>query len=173
MKSSRPKTSNEIISDIENYYQMYNDTRHFFPYIDDSFIGNCEIKCRSFAIIFNTPITKEIQKSINSTAHFHNQNFLVRLYAILQSNGIYDNLDKKYSKLKILKDLRNRFAHSISKYNSLKKDHNDLMKQIIEEFDLEEKVYDDFPISRDTVIDEIVLEAIKCVKDDSQISKNI
>lgn len=161
----------EIIEQIEKIYIIFRNSRAYFPYIRDTDIGNYSpqpftiVNNIQMRISFNEMITKEFQSHSNSISHFLNQNFLVRLFSILQYYEIYNDLDSKYKKLHILKRLRNKFGHSLGTYNHKSQRDRKLLKDIIMEFNLPQKDYSDFPISIDTVINEIIKESKKCIEE--------
>ncbi len=165
MSSSKKNiTITEIKKQIEVLNEIFRDSRAYYPYIPDEFVGKSPEFTFNKAYTkvyysYNHTITKEEQLYNNKIAHFLNQNFIVRLYAVLQYFGIYDNIDSTltgYYELDILKRLRNKFGHGIGHYNKNNSKDKKLMKDIVNYFPLEKKEYSDFPINIDIVIGKII-----------------
>jgi hypothetical protein len=175
---SKKFTTDEIYNSIKDVYAKFRSSRAYFPYIRESdltktlpppftIFNDIEIQIK-----YNHPIDEIFRDYNNSIGHFLNQNFLLRLFAVLQYHGIYDGFDKtRYKKLQILKQLRNEFGHGLGTYNPTSPKDKKLMKNIVTEFNLPDIDYSDFPISIDTVINEIVNESLRCVTELSQKPK--
>ena len=150
---------------------MFREERANYPYIRDEDIGAyCARpfnKTKSkFIVNYTEPITKEFQEFNNRIAHYINQNFLIRLFSALQYYGIYKNFSKKNNpELAALKDYRNKFGHTLGKYNPGCKKDKKLMRDIIITFNFEDKEYFDFPTNIDTVINKIIAVAKKYIKE--------
>ena len=153
MSKNKTFIANEIIKQISDLSKMFTITRLRFPYIPPGLI-NSEL------------LSDNTQKLNNQIAHFLNQNFLIRVFSLLQYYGVYDNFNKKDNcELYILKRFRNKFGHTLGSYNKDNEDDRNLMRHIIRTFKLEDKEYSDFPIPSDTVIKNIIESAIQYVKE--------
>lgn len=101
----------------------------------------------------------------NKIARFQIQNFLIRLFSILQYFEVYKNFDDdKNPELSVLKDLRNKFGHTLGSYNKRTKDKK-IMRKIIKAFKLENREYEDFPIYDYDILDAIVKASIQFVNE--------
>jgi len=100
----------------------------------------------------------------NKIARFQIQNFLVRLYSILQYYGVYNNLTfEQCPQLIVLKRLRNKFGHSLESFTKEDSVDKNTMRKIIQTFNLEDKEYADFPIYEDWIINAILEASIQYV----------
>jgi len=169
--AKRNFSANEILKEINSISQLFSESRKYYPYIDDKFIGKkptLEFHLIDTKIFLNfaKPIKKEFQNENNKIAHFLNQNFLLRLYSVLDEYKIFRHINKDNNpELYVLKRLRNIFSHSLGKFDNNKPDHRNLMRHIIKTFHLENIKYDDFPISIDKVISKILSSSKQYIKD--------
>lgn len=169
MSKKKYYTADEIVNEIRLLELMVRHTHSNYPLIEESHIDQVPILRFSVGdnIIYSNyekPITKEFRDLNNNIAQFHNQNFLVRLYSVLNNYQVFQNFKPAdCPELKILKDLRNIFGHSLGNYNKEDSDQRNLMRRIIKIFHLEDKEYDDFPISIDTIINQIIKASINYV----------
>jgi hypothetical protein len=170
MSKKKYHTSDEIEKEICLLEQMFHQTRSNYPYIDEHYIGKTPILRFNVGnnivyINYERPITKEFRDLNNKIAHFHNQNFIIRLFSVLNNYQIFQNLKISDSpELYVLKLLKNIYCHSSGTYDKENIDHRNLMKRMIKTFNLEDKLYDDFPISIDTVINQIIKASINYIK---------
>lgn len=167
MLKNKTFTKSEILEQINSINFIFRKSRSAYPYLADKHIGKTGIV--SFdrtEFHFIQPLSRETQIETNKIGHFLNQNFIVRLFAVLQYYGIFNNLDEiKYKRLTILKGLRNKFGHSLGTYNPENSKDRKLLQQMIAVFNLPKKNYKDFPISVDTVINSVIQEAKQYVKE--------
>ena len=171
MSKKKYYTADEIVNEIRLLEQMFRETRSNYPYIDENHIGKTPILRFNVGnnivyINYEKPITKEFRDLNNKIAHFHNQNFIVRLFSVLNNYQIFQNLKIIDSpELYTLKLLRNIFGHSTGNYDKTNIDHRNLMRRMVITFNLEDKLYNDFPISIDTVINQIIKASINYVNE--------
>jgi len=169
MSKKKYHTADEIVKEICLLEQLFRETRSNYPYIDEQYIGKTPILRFNVGnniayINYEKPITREFRDLNNKIAHFHNQNFIVRLFSTLNNYQIFQKLKISDSpELYTLKLLRNIFGHSSGNYDKTNIDHRNLMRRMIKTFNLEDKLYDDFPISIDTVINQIIKASINYV----------
>jgi len=85
---------NKIGQEINTLLVYFKHSKAFFRYIGDNYVGKTELPPYNIAlgyqqfIMFNNPITKDFQERHNSVGHYLNQNILIRLFAILNSNDV-------------------------------------------------------------------------------------
>ena len=128
---------NKIIEAINDTWKGFFKCRSHFPLIPENYIGHKMIPMSPFymrgghkvEIRFDCAINKKMYLEIISTAHWINQNFIVRLYATLESFQIISN-DKKIkidfdldgaTHVDMVRRLRNRIAHSSGQFDSKNK----------------------------------------------------
>ena len=174
----------EIVRRISELYEYFRLSRAYFPYISDSDIGKPSLTKNfnladgtKMKITINQPITEEFQLKNNAVGHFLNQNFLIRLYSVLDYYDIYLKLNKNlagFYSVDLLRRLRHKFGHSLGKYDSCDSDNVKLMESMVAYFPLPDKnplSYSDYPLNIDKVIPVIIGESIQYVKQLFQIEK--
>ena len=154
----------DLRNEINIILDYFKRSKAFFQYIEDKYVTKRKLPPYNIVpgvqqlIEYDTPITKEFQERQNSIGHYLNQNFCIRLYAVLNSHhvvGDKENIDKNLSgweDLDILRRLRNRFAHSSGKYDSGESDDKILMEKLMLKYEPCPKEPPDFPINQDKVI---------------------
>jgi hypothetical protein len=88
-----------------------------------------------------------------------NENFIIRLFALLESYGIYSKIDKELEgseEIDILRRLRMVLAHSLGKYHPNDPDQRKLVDRIIKRMGLRIDDPAEFPLDIDKVIDPLV-----------------
>ncbi|MFO7445170.1 MAG: hypothetical protein R6W90_02340 [Ignavibacteriaceae bacterium] len=175
MSKNKDFTETEIIEQINLIHNLFVESRAAFPYY--SLDGQPPLISGSRTSIFihpPTPMTNNDKIYRNNIAHFQNQNFLVRLFAVLQYHGVYNNFDKSLpgaTGLDILKRLRNEFGHGLGLYNPKNQRDRKLMKDIIDHFTFEKKGYLDYPLNKDILIKGIISESKIYIKELSKKPK--
>ena len=169
MSKKKYHTADEIVNQIRLLEQLFRETRSNYPYIDEQYIGKTPILRFNVGnniayINYEKPITKEFRELNNKIAHFHNQNFIVRLFSVLNNYQVFQNLKISDSpELYTLKRIGNIYCHGSGSYDKTNDDHKRLMRRMIKTFNLEDISYSDFPISIDNVINQIIKASINYV----------
>lgn len=174
----------EIIEHIDDIYSYYRHSRSFVPYLNPKLVGKNESppfninRNVTVTVIFNEPLTKDFILLNNQIAHYLNQNFLIRLYALLDYHQVVSEKEKINKDLPgadevdILRRLRRLFSHTSGKYNPSNNEHLELVQRIISFFNLSITEPNDFPISIDKVIEPIVIKTKEYIKAKFQ-TKNV
>jgi hypothetical protein len=171
MSKKKYHSADVIVKEICQLEQLFQETRSNYPHIDEQYIGKTPILRFTVGnnvvyINYEKPITKEFRDLNNKIAHFHNQNFIVRLFSVLNHYQIFKNLKISDSpELYVLKRLGKIYCNSSGNYDKDNIDHRNLMRRMIKTFNLEDKIYDYFPISIDTVINQIIKASINYAKE--------
>jgi len=164
------KKIDKILSEIDYLYEYFRHSRSHFPYLNPEnggvkIISNFNINSNLKAQIkYSEPVTENFISFNNRVGHFLNQNFLIRLFALLDYYSIVSEKEKIIKNLPgsdevdILRRLRKLFSHTSGKYNPLSRQQKLLVDRIIIHFKLELTDPEDFPISIDTVITPIVIK---------------
>ena len=132
--------TNNIREFIKTCETLWSD----FPATKANAIGQMTIRTAPYYIQqgfdisfqFNQPLSEQSIFKINQISHWLNQNFVIRLCAVLEYYGIISNSKKIDFELEgaghvnILRRLRNCFVHSSGKYNSEDKDHRKTLELI-------------------------------------------
>jgi hypothetical protein len=160
---------NQIIDDINTLWKDFVNIKAYFPYIPKDSIGIQSYTSPDFYKQFNVKIDFRFSKAlkendieqINHFGHWISQNVLIRLTALLEQNEIICGESSirhdfnESEKIRLLIQLRNKFAHSKGEYNSKKCRNKKLMNDIIKTFNLDEIEYSNYPIPIDEVIEPI------------------
>lgn len=159
------KTLQTLYNDMDELWQKFLKAKAYFPYLNESAIGKNSLGSSDFDqmfgismwLKFSKNLTKREIEDINEIGYYINQNFIVRLFALLQSYGVTDDLPnfknyKYYEYIEVLTLLRNCFAHSSGFYNPANRNHRKAIEKIKELFGVEQIKEDWFPIPKDRVI---------------------
>jgi len=162
--------SSDILSQIEAQLSKLLSTRAVFPHMKENLVGARHCRTAPFyrhhgfdiTFTFATPLTAERIGEINEIGHWINQNYVVRLYALLESYGVISKtkhinteLDG-HEEVDILRRLRNEFAHTAGWYDPTDPEEKQLRDRIIEHFSLNAETHPElrgkFPIPIDEVL---------------------
>lgn len=154
----------KIIKEIKLLRKNYIKCRAYFPCLSEEIIGEKQFitpdlyRKKGYKIVFefHEPITEKDIRRNNEIGHWINQNVIIRLYALLDSNHVVVDIDKCVDggvDVDIVKRLRNPFAHGSGHYNKKAK-HRKLVEDINMHFDLnyDPNKIDEFPLSIDKII---------------------
>lgn len=162
--------SSDILSQIEAQLSKLLSTRAVFPHMKENLIGarNCRTapfyQHHGFDITFTfaAPLTAERIDEINEIGHWINQNYVVRLCALLESYGVISKTEPinteldGHEEVDILRRLRNEFAHTAGWYDPTDPEERRLRDRIIEHFSLNAENHPElrgkFPIPIDEVL---------------------
>lgn len=168
MNESKEFTAEDIFGDIDQINTIFRYSRSSCPYIDPKYEGQTiEVPFNlpggiQTIIKYKEPLTKEFISFNNQVGHFTNQNFIIRLYALLEYYEIIGNDIKIDSslpgadELDILRRLRKYFSHRSAPYNKEDTEQEKLYQRIITHFNIPEPHPQDFIISIDTVITPVI-----------------
>lgn len=170
----------KIIQEIKILREKYIKCRAYFPYISSEMMGQKQFitpplyrgEGHTCIFQFHEPITEKDIKNNNEIGHWINQNVIIRLYALLDSNHIVSNKVKirkeidSWEYVDILRRLRGIFAHASGHYDKKNDDHKKLIAEINKQFNLsydpEELV--EFPLSIDKIISPLFNGCIGYIK---------
>ena len=162
--------SQDIISQIDEHLEFLHRSRAVFPYIPEKLVGQTEIETApyyqgmglKYLLKFSEPLTLEQIRSINDLGHWVNQNFIVRLYAVLESKGlISDNIKIRPNlsgneEVDIVRRLRNLFGHGSGNYDQMDTVKKKLFDRIRTQFNLNceeiSKIEGKFPLPINQVL---------------------
>ncbi len=91
------------------------------------------------------PMTVAFIDGLNDIAHWINENFVLRLYAVLDSHGFYkDKIDTSiegHVEVDLLRRLRNKIGHGSGRYDPLDSDKRKLYETLVAHFSIEPHAY--------------------------------
>jgi len=169
--------SENLLGCLDRLWDNYFRCKSFFPADVKRFVGQRQIPVylyyaeggSSIAFEFNEDISNEQANQIHEIGHWVSQSFVVRLYALLESyqKEIFvensEGCSKRYvvnerlngaKFIKVVKGLRNYFAHSSGRFRPDRKDHRktmELMRECLE--DMPDGEPSKWPLGIDTVLE--------------------
>jgi len=177
-----------LLREIDNLLNIFRNCKAYFPSMTDENIGQQSVSTapyywnKGFNISFNfsSPLTKDNIKKNNEISHWLNQNVIIRLYALLESNHVISNniqIDQAidgWKELDLVRRLRGGFVHGSGKYKRNKPEHDKLFNELNQYFslNLDANAYDDFPISIHTVIDPLFEGCKRYIRDKYSVNED-
>lgn len=155
---------NELLIEIDNLWKKLTLCRAYFPHTPKDLVGASGLFAAPYydqyghkvSMYSDAPLTQDDVSRMNEVGHHMNQNFIIRLLALLDSRSILsDNIDQEltgWNDLDILRRLRNVFAHTTGKLDTGDPKQVRLNKRINEYYNLSLTDPDDFTLSIDTVL---------------------
>ena len=168
----------KVLKEILELDSYFRHSKKFFRYIEDKDIGKHETQPYNvnhqtkFKMRFDQPMTNELQSLHSKVGHYLNQNYLIRLYEILKHHNVAGkHLDKTLrgsEDIEILWELRCKFAHGVGKYDPTVKEDQDLLAMLMFRYKEEHIVKDEFPISQDKTIKEIIHSIVSYLNEEQK-----
>lgn len=163
--------SSDVLNEMDILLEKSLRLRAYFPYMPISMLGGKEFhtapiysKALNLDIAFtlDRPLTVKDIESNNEIAGFTNQNFIIRLCALLEVHHVLkyktevDKTIEGCEDAQLVRQLRNRFAHSLGKPDANDKDDRKIFNKLNSHLKLNPPEYiesaKDFPLNIDTVI---------------------
>lgn len=162
--------SSHILCEIDAQLAKLLSTRAVFPYMKENLVGakSCptapfyQVRGLDISFTFAAPLTAEDVRENNEIGYWINQNYVIRLFALLQSHNIVSeakSINKEllgHEEVDILRRLRNAFAHSAGWYHNEDAEERHLRDRIIDHFSLKQADHPAsarmFPIPIDEVL---------------------
>lgn len=113
------------------------------------------------------PLTEKVRQEHNSIGAWINENFLIRLWAILESRGFTKPIRTNVrgtAEVQLLKDLRQHFAHGTGLYNDRKLEHRNLRRDLLKSFPVPGDI-DGLPTNIDYVMVPMYERCLEYVQD--------
>lgn len=164
------KEFEQINKEMDILWTNLNKNRGYFPCVDDSSVGAKVLFTPSFyraqginiVHTFEEPLSVEMKNDMLRIGHWINQNFIIRLCALIESYQLISNAIKidftldGAEQLNIVRRLRNRFAHSSGRYNP--DDSYDLktMELMEKHLGISIEGRTDWPLAIDTVLEKLL-----------------
>ena len=156
-----------IFREMDTLKANFENCKAYFPRMSKKLIGSQQFNTaprywhKGFPVTFssNKPLTAQDVKKNNEISHWLNENFAVRLYAILNSYNIVSEkvcIDKSidgWKDVDLLRRLRHVIAHNSGRYNPEDKEDRKLLTKIISHFNLDNANRKAFPLAINTVLD--------------------
>jgi hypothetical protein len=157
-----------LLKEMDEQKQIFTNVKAHFPHMNKRLLGKKKFstapyyKAKGFHLTFTLDrrITEDHIKQNNSITRWMNENYVVRLYALLEAHGVIsekvniDNSLEGADDVDILRGLRNIFAHSTGKYNPFSEKQRQLVDRMIVHYGLTLKDHlHEIPLDIDAVID--------------------
>ena len=138
---------------ISTQVKLLRRSRATFPYISPTVVGQRDFQTAPYYLAhghhitftFDAPITEATRGEVNEVGYWINQNFVVRLYAVLEAGRIVGNRIRikdgidGCTEVKLVRQLRNTFSHGSGVYRSAVAHHRDLRKALIDRFNVSDR----------------------------------
>jgi hypothetical protein len=140
-----------VVRQIDEQIQYLHRSRSLFPRLSTDLVGHTEFPTPPYYgnmglgiwFRFSSPLTYAFITEFNDLAHWINQNFVLRLYAVLESNGLISQTIRirpdieGHNEVDIIRRLRNTFGHGSGRYDPADAEKRELFERIVSHFDLE------------------------------------
>ena len=125
---------------------------------------------------FGKNIAQEDLERVSSIGHWINQNYIIRLCALLEANSIIPSQGKGkidqsiegWKEIELLRRLRHQFAHSSGKYNYEDREEKKLYETLVSHFNIvlaqNPTEATEFPIPIDVVLEPLTEGCKKYIK---------
>jgi hypothetical protein len=137
-----------VADQIDRQVAFLHRCRAVFPRLDTALVGETKLEAseyfkqqgHSIEIQLSSPLTEDLLYELNELAHWLNENFVVRLYAVMESNQLVsekikiDQALEGWEELDILRRLRNKVGHGTRGYDINDQDHVKLYERIVVHF---------------------------------------
>jgi|SRR5688572_18980378 len=131
-----------IAAEIDKQIEILHRCRSVFPRLDNSLVGQTEFRAPGYyqqlgldvSVKLSSPMTAEFIDGLFDLGHWINENFVVRLWSILESNGIKtvnQELDN-WRDVELVRRLRNKIGHGSGNYDPNDKDKKKLFDSIVD-----------------------------------------
>jgi len=164
------KEFEQINKEMEILWTNLNKSRGYFPCVDDSLVGTKVLstpffyRAQGINIVhtFEKPLSVQMKNDMLRIGHWINQNFIIRLCALIESYQLISNAIKidftldGAKQLNIVRRLRNRFAHSSGRYNPDNSDDLKTMELMEQHLGISIEGHTDWPLAIDTVLEKLL-----------------
>ncbi len=152
-----------VLRDIDTLWDKFKQCRAHFPCVSKTMVGQ---KCvptapyyvaQGFQItyVLNQELTLEMVDQLNEIGHWLNQNFVFRLYAILDYHNVVNSIEQDidgWKYVNVLRWLRRYFSHQSGHFDENEKEHQTTMQEINDLLGVNVDGHEDFPLPIDKVL---------------------
>ena len=150
-------------------WDTYRANRSLSVYLDESDLGSKSIAPGAFyngpyaSVQLREPLSRATLELHNHIGNWNNENFIIRLWAILDSHGFKGTKDTRPEEIQLLYDLRCHFAHG---RNQDEKERRKLRCCLICLFEnLENTPIDCIPLDIDNVLEPMLQRCEEYIQD--------
>jgi len=132
----------ELPDELDKLKANFTNFRAYFPYMSQQSIGAIEITTSPYYINqgfritfkFSQPLSEASISKNNEIAGWINQNFIIRLWALLDSYSVTKKIDSSINGAKdvdLVRRLRNVFVHKNGRYDPTDSRHQKLAEELM------------------------------------------
>lgn len=159
----------DLVEALNILWSNFNNCRAYFPAVKSEDKGEKQLRTAPIYIkqgfdvsfVFNDGISEKEINKINEIGHWINQNFIIRLCALLESHHILSNDNKikidfnlkGAEHIDLVRRLRNYFAHSSGKFHPEKDEHVTTVRVLKKVLSISDFNTNEFPLPIDTVLE--------------------
>ena len=155
------KPDSRVMDALDDLGAMYTASRAFLPYIPESVIGEKDYEIEGMRWHRLHPITPEQRAKHNQAANWNNENFVIRLWAVLESHGFKGTKESRTKPIQLLYELRCHFAHGRGRDD---KERQRLRGCVMREFNVQNASPGVIPLDKDRVLKRMLELARKYVR---------
>ena len=146
--------SQDVAQQIDDQIAFLHRCRSVFPRLGPHLVGQKRFETAPYYqqqglqvdIELSTPATADFIEDFNNLAHWLNENFVLRLFAVLDSHQMFKNLStcrhlEGYEDMDILRRLRNKVGHGSGKYDPGDPDKKAIHDRIMQRFNVDSGAY--------------------------------
>ncbi len=144
--------ADNVAAEIDRQVDFLHRCRSVFPRLHQGMAGQTEFSAPEYyrklgydvSVKLSEPMTEEFIDGLFELGHWLNENFVTRLWAILESNGIVAKTTKidqnlaNWRDVDLLRRLRNRIGHGSGTYDPANADKKKLFDAIVDYYKVPE-----------------------------------
>jgi hypothetical protein len=141
----------DIAQQIDEQIQYLHLLRSVIPRLSSDLVGQTKFPTAPYYrnkglgiwFRFSSPLTADFINEFNDLADWINQNFILRLYAVLESNKLVSRTItirpdiEGHDEVDIVRRLRNNFGHGSGRYDPADPNKRQLFERIVSHFGLD------------------------------------
>ena len=152
-----------VVQALNEFWPMFQNSRSLCCYLGRKGLGKASFVPAPFyqattpylLVRFKQPLSHAVRQAHNRIGGWTNENCLIRLWAILESHGftkpIRENVNSSDT-VKLLKRLRQHFAHGTGLYDKHKPRHRKLRRDLLHAFPVPKPNPREIPLDIDRVL---------------------
>jgi hypothetical protein len=161
-------TEEALLNEMDEQKNIFTNVKAHFPTMNEAVLGKKELQTAPYyrskgiyiTFTLDRAITGDDIKQNNTITRWMNENYIVRLYALLEAYGIISDKMKIDTSIEgaddidILRRLRDILAHGTGKYNPFDENQRKLVERMIVRYGIKAKDHlHEMPLAIDTIID--------------------
>jgi len=183
MKEIGIDNGKQIDEEMNILWDRLKKIRAYFPYVGKNCKGVTAFTTapyygKDIHSLLKEPLTNEDITEMQEKGHWINQNFVIRLYALMESYELCGGKDKAHIDTKldgghlfdIVKQLRNVFAHESGRYDPKNSEHLKILESMKEHLGILIDGLIAWPLAIDTVLEKLLKGCRKYAKEKLKIT---